>query len=84
MDTCSGQELKEQSGWTADRDFLKSFVDRNRSAYHLTGLEVLDPHRTPLAASYDPRMGKLPGLPAPEPGAAAFGKCDHPAEGRRR
>jgi two-component system nitrogen regulation sensor histidine kinase NtrY len=65
-----GQELKAQSGWTADRDFLKSFVDRNRSAYRLTGLEVLDPQRAPLAASYDPRMRKLPALPAPETGAA--------------
>ena len=65
-----GQELKEQSGWTADRDFLKSFVDRNRSAYRLTGLEVLDAHGSPLAASYDPRVGQLPGLPAPVPGAA--------------
>ena len=64
------QELKEQSGWTADRDFLKSFVDRNRSAYRLTGLEVLDPQRAPLAASYDPQVGHLPGLPAPGPGAA--------------
>ncbi len=66
-----GQELQEQDNWTTgDRDFFQSFADRNRSAYHLSGLEVFDVHQTPLAASYDPRLGQLPGLPAPEPGAA--------------
>ncbi|MCX5890977.1 MAG: ATP-binding protein [Deltaproteobacteria bacterium] len=66
-----GQELQEQDHWTTgDRDFFQSFADRNRSAYHLSGLEVFDVHQTPLATSYDPRLGQLPGLPAPEPGAA--------------
>ena len=65
------QELQEQERWSLeDREFFQAFADRNRAAYRLSGLEVLDAHRTPLADSYDPRMGKLPGLPAPEPGAA--------------
>ncbi len=65
------QELQEQERWNlGDREFFQAFADRNRAAYRLSGLEVLDARRTPLAASYDPRTGKLPGLPAPEPGAA--------------
>ena len=54
----------------SDRDAFQAFADRNRAAYHLSGLEVFDarPGRH-LAASYDPRMGKLPrtaGAGAPE------------------
>jgi two-component system nitrogen regulation sensor histidine kinase NtrY len=70
------QELQEQDKWTTgDRDFFQAFADRNRSAYHLSGLEVFDVHQTPLAASYDPRMGKLPPLPASEPGTAPPGNA---------
>jgi len=67
------QELQEPDRLTpGDRDFLQSFADRNRSAYHLSGLEVLDARGQMLAASYDPQVGRLPGLlPLPDAGAAA-------------
>jgi two-component system nitrogen regulation sensor histidine kinase NtrY len=65
------QELQDRDHWAAGkRDFFQSFADRNRSTYHLSGLEILDANQKPLAVSYDHRMGKLPGMPAPEPGAA--------------
>ena len=68
-----GQELQDQGSWTtADRDFFQAFADRTRAAYHLSGLEVLDAHGVLLAASVDPRLGQLPGLPAPKAGAAAL------------
>ena len=74
------QELQEQNNWTTgDRDFFQAFADRNRSAYHLTGLEVFDVHQTPLAASYDPRMGKLPPCRRLSPERLPR-KSDHPAE----
>jgi two-component system nitrogen regulation sensor histidine kinase NtrY len=66
------QELQEKDRWSPqDRDFLQACADRNRSAYHLTGLEVLNIHGKRLAASYDPRLGPLPGLPAPPSGDPA-------------
>jgi two-component system, NtrC family, nitrogen regulation sensor histidine kinase NtrY len=66
------RELQEQDKWTTgDRDFLQSFAGQNRAAYHLAGLEVLDAHKALLAASYNPRMKKLPGLPAPAPETAS-------------
>lgn len=69
------QELQEQDRWApGDRAFLQSFADRNRAAYHLSGLEVLDVHRVRLAVSNDPRVGSLPGLPAPASGPAAAGE----------
>ena len=68
-----GQELQEQGSWTmAGRDFFQAFADRNRVAYHLSGLEVLDAQGVPLAVSVDPQLGQLPGLPAPKAGAAAL------------
>ena len=54
-----------------DRDYLRSFVQRRRADYHLTGLEVLDRHGAPLAASYDPQLRGAPELPRPAPGGTA-------------
>jgi two-component system nitrogen regulation sensor histidine kinase NtrY len=51
-----------------DRDYLRSFVQRRRADYHLTGLEVLDRQGAPLAASYDPQLRGAPELPRPAPG----------------
>ena len=69
------QELQEQARWSpGDRTFFQSFADRNRAAYHLSGLEVLDAQRAQLAASYDPQVGRLPGLPVAGAGAAAAGE----------
>ncbi len=69
------QELQKQNHWTSgDRNYLQSFAERNRAAYHLSGLEVLDAQRAQLAASYDVRVGRLPGLPTPVTGAAAAGE----------
>jgi len=63
------QELQAKGNWTGEeRDFFQAFADRNLAAYHLSGIEVLDPKLTPLAASSDPRSGRLPGLPPPESG----------------
>ncbi len=65
------QELQDRENWSeVDRAFFQSFADRNRAAYHLTGLEVFDADRNLLAASYENRGEPLPALPAPEPGAA--------------
>jgi len=65
------QELQDRDHWTfSERDFFQSFADRARSTYHLSGLEIMDANQKPLAVSYDPRTGKLPGLPPPEPEAA--------------
>ncbi len=61
------EELKDGGHLAGgDRDYLRSFVERRRADYHLTGLEVLDRHGTPLAASSDPllRGAELP-QPAP-------------------
>ncbi len=69
-------ELKAQGGISSEqREALQAFVDRNRAAYHLSGLEVLDPDKGQLAGSFDPQAGKLPGLPAPEAGTAAPGEA---------
>jgi len=62
-------ELQEGGGLAGgDRDFLRSFVQRHRADYHLSGLEVLDRHGAPLAASYDPQLRGAPELPKPAPG----------------
>jgi two-component system nitrogen regulation sensor histidine kinase NtrY len=57
------QELRARD-WSApgERDYLQSFVERHRSEYHLSGLELLDASRAPLAASFSPQ-GTLPPLP---------------------
>jgi len=65
----SAEELKEGGGLAGgDRDYLRSFVQRRRADYHLTGLEVLDRHGAPLAGSYDPQLRGAPELPRPAPG----------------
>src|SRR5208337_1793133 len=62
-------ELKEGDGLAGgDRNYLRSFVQRRRADYHLTGLEVLDRHGAPLAGSYDPKLRGAPDLPRPAPG----------------
>jgi two-component system nitrogen regulation sensor histidine kinase NtrY len=66
-----GQDLQEQDNWTtANRAFFQAFADRNRAAYHLSGLEIFEANRALLAASYYLRIGHLPGLPAPQAGTA--------------
>ena len=68
-------ELKAQGGISSEqREALQAFVDRNREAFHLSGLEILDPDKGRLADSFDPQAGKLPGLPAPEAGTPAPGE----------
>ena len=65
----SAEELKEGGGLAGgDRNYLRSFVQRRRADYHLTGLEVLDRHGAPLAGSYDPQLRGAPELPRPAPG----------------
>ncbi|MBI4643413.1 MAG: HAMP domain-containing protein [Deltaproteobacteria bacterium] len=60
-------ELEGQGRWTAaDRDSWQAFLDKTRVAYHLSGLELLDPAGKPLTASYDPKAGELPRIPPPE------------------
>jgi two-component system nitrogen regulation sensor histidine kinase NtrY len=69
-------ELKEQGGISSgEREALQGFVDRNRAAFNLSGLEVLGSDKGRLAGSYDPGMGKLPGLPAAEAGASGPGEA---------
>jgi len=57
-------ELEGKGKWTPEgRDFFESFLSRQREAYQLTGLEILDASGTRLAGSFDPKMPPLPGVP---------------------
>jgi two-component system nitrogen regulation sensor histidine kinase NtrY len=59
-------ELEGKGKWTPeDRDFFESFLSRQREAYQLTGLEILDASGTRLAASFDGKMASLPAVPVP-------------------
>jgi len=63
-------ELAGQGRWgAADRDFWQVILAKERAAYKLSGLELLDPSGKPFAAVYDPQRGKLPRIPPPASGA---------------
>jgi two-component system nitrogen regulation sensor histidine kinase NtrY len=61
-------ELEREGGWTdSDRDFWQDFLAKKRAAFHLSGLELLDPAGKSLTSSYDPQAGELPRISPPEP-----------------
>lgn len=69
-------ELMHRADWRqAGRDSLEAFLKPRLEAFHLTGLEILDPQGTAVAASFTSDLGRLPpiippsrDLTAPAPG----------------